>query len=203
MSARERKERDREARERLIVSAARELAETDGWDAVTTRRLAERIEYSQPVLYSHFSGKDEIVGAVALVGCLELTEAVRRAVPAEAHPRAAVRALAGAYVDYAERHPAVYDAMFSLNTGLTFATEETPEPLRMAFAALLDTLQRVAGTADAGTFTEVGWAALHGIVTLTRAGRLPAERTAERLEILTDRLTSAIAPAVPAADQDC
>jgi AcrR family transcriptional regulator len=43
----------------LIISTARELAED--WDAVTTRRLAERIEHSQPVLYSHFAGKDAIV----------------------------------------------------------------------------------------------------------------------------------------------
>jgi AcrR family transcriptional regulator len=50
--AQEHKERERAGRHRLIVSAARELAETEGWDAVTTRRLADRIEYSQPVLYS-------------------------------------------------------------------------------------------------------------------------------------------------------
>lgn len=57
MSVRERKERERANRHQLIVSTARELAESDGWDAVTTRRLAERIEYSQPVLYSHFRGR--------------------------------------------------------------------------------------------------------------------------------------------------
>ncbi|MEU4101710.1 helix-turn-helix domain-containing protein, partial [Streptomyces tanashiensis] len=66
MSVQERKQRERAERERLIVATARELAEQQGWDAVTTRRLAERIEYSQPVLYSHFRGKREIIGAVAL-----------------------------------------------------------------------------------------------------------------------------------------
>lgn len=188
MAARERKERERADRHRMIVSVARELAESEGWDAVTTRRLAERIEYSQPVLYSHFRGKDEIVGAVALEGFTELAEAVRQAVPADAKQRAAVRAMAGAYVDYAEQHPAVYDAMFTLNTGLVFATDETPEPMRAAFTVLLETLRRVAGVVDPEVFTEVGWAALHGLVMLTRAGRLPPERMAYRLEILTDRL---------------
>ncbi|MGW2857167.1 TetR family transcriptional regulator, partial [Streptomyces sp. NPDC001215] len=43
MSVQERKERERAVRERLIVATARELAEQQGWDAVTTRRLAERI----------------------------------------------------------------------------------------------------------------------------------------------------------------
>src|ERR1700742_485320 len=79
MSVQERKERERADRERLILATARELAEAEGWDAVTTRRLAERIEYSQPVLYSHFDGKDAIVRAVAIQGFEELADQLRRA----------------------------------------------------------------------------------------------------------------------------
>jgi Bacterial regulatory proteins, tetR family len=37
----------------LIITTARKLAEAEGWDAVTTRRLSSQIEYSQPVLYKH------------------------------------------------------------------------------------------------------------------------------------------------------
>ena len=47
MSVQERKQRERAERERLIVATARELAEEQGWDAVTTRRLAERIVNAQ------------------------------------------------------------------------------------------------------------------------------------------------------------
>ncbi|NEE50059.1 TetR/AcrR family transcriptional regulator, partial [Streptomyces sp. SID8455] len=105
MSVQERKERERAGRQRLIVATARELAEEQGWDAVTTRRLAERIEYSQPVLYSHFRGKREIIGAVALEGATEMAAAVRAAASAADTPRARVTALALAYLDFAERHP--------------------------------------------------------------------------------------------------
>ena len=71
MSVQDRRARERQQRERLIITTARELAEAEGWDAVTTRRLAEAIEYSQPVLYSHFKGKDAIVAAVAVEGRAE------------------------------------------------------------------------------------------------------------------------------------
>src|ERR1700733_11887891 len=128
MSVQERKERERAGRERLILATARELAEQQGWDAVTTRRLAERIEYSQPVLYSHFRGKREIIGAVALEGATEMAAAVRAATSAAHGPRARVTALARTYLDFAARNPAVYDAMFQLDGGLPFAKEETPEP---------------------------------------------------------------------------
>jgi AcrR family transcriptional regulator len=191
MSVQERKERERAERERLIVATARELAEQQGWDAVTTRRLAERIEYSQPVLYSHFRGKREIIGAVALQGATELAAAVRAATPTEDVPRARVIALARTYLDFAERNPAVYDAIFQLDGGLAFADEDTPEPLKDAFAALLESLGEVAGEGvHPGLFTEVFWAALHGLATLTRAGRLPPAEAGRRTELLVDRLAA-------------
>jgi AcrR family transcriptional regulator len=49
MAIEDRRERERAARRRLIVTTARMLAEAEGWDAVTTRRLSTEIEYSQPV----------------------------------------------------------------------------------------------------------------------------------------------------------
>ncbi|MGW7613127.1 TetR/AcrR family transcriptional regulator [Streptomyces sp. NPDC054766] len=192
MSVQERKQRERAERERLIVATARELAERQGWDAVTTRRLAERIEYSQPVLYSHFRGKREIIGAVALEGAAELAAALRAATSTVDGPRERVTALALAYLDFAERNPAVYDAIFQLDGGLAFAHEDTPEPLKDAFAALLESLGEVAGDGvHPGLFTEVFWASLHGLATLTRAGRLLPEDAAPRVELLVDRLAMA------------
>ncbi|EXG82732.1 TetR/AcrR family transcriptional regulator [Cryptosporangium arvum] len=189
MSVQERKQRERAERERLIVATARELAEQQGWDAVTTRLLAERIEYSQPVLYSHFRGKREIIGAVAIDGAIELAAAVRAAASGAHGPRARVAAVARAYLDFAAGNPAVYDAMFQLDGGLAFARDDTPEPLKDAFAALKESLDAVAGEGvDPGLFTEVFWAALHGVATLTRAGRLPPGDTARRLDLLVDRL---------------
>ncbi|MFE2553092.1 TetR/AcrR family transcriptional regulator [Streptomyces sp. NPDC059355] len=189
MSVQERKERERAGRERLILATARELAEQQGWDAVTTRRLAERIEYSQPVLYSHFRGKREIIGAVALAGAAEMAAALRAAASAADGPRARVTTLARTYLGYAERNPAVYDAMFQLDGGLAFAQEDTPEPLKDAFAALLENLGEAAGDGvHPALFTELFWASLHGLATLTRAGRLPPGDADRRVELLVDRL---------------
>ncbi|WNO76922.1 TetR/AcrR family transcriptional regulator [Streptomyces sp. AM8-1-1] len=189
MSVKERKERERAERERLIVATARELAEQQGWDAVTTRRLAERIEYSQPVLYSHFRGKREIIGAVALEGATEMAAALRAATSATDGTREQVAALARAYLDFAEHNPAVYDALFQLDGGLAYAQDDTPEPLKDAFAALLECLTEVAGdSVHPALFTEVFWAALHGLATLTRAGRLLPEDAEPRLELLLERL---------------
>ena len=136
MSLRERRDRDRARRQQLIITAARELAETEGWEGVTMRRLAERVEYSQPVLYSHFPGKGGIIDAVAVEGFAELRLILRNARQAAGSPEAALRELAEAYVGFALEHPALYDAMFTLNTELPFGRPEAPRELQAAFAEL-------------------------------------------------------------------
>ncbi|UKY50871.1 TetR/AcrR family transcriptional regulator [Streptomyces inhibens] len=186
MAIQQRRERERAQRHQLIVQAARELAETEGWGAVTTRRLAERIEYSQPVLYSHFAGKGAIVNAVALEGFAELAEATRlartkatqatqvaRTTAGEGAQHAALLAVARAYAAFARANQALYDAMFTLATDLSFGSMDSPQPLKDAFVELLAVFGPLAGTdGDPETFTEVGWSALHGLVTLDRDGRL-------------------------------
>ena len=202
MSVRERKERERAQRERLIVATARRLAETHGWDAVTTRRLADEIEYSQPVLYSHFRGMKEIMGAVALEGFAELAAALRAAVPEGPAGRETVVAIARAYADFAARNHALYDAMFSLDNGLLFADEATPAPMREGFQALLDPLVDHAHPDDPGLYAETFWAALHGLVTLTRGGRLPADRASDRFTLLANRFIPRPAGASQAPSDD-
>jgi AcrR family transcriptional regulator len=158
VSVRQRRERERAVRHELIVRTARELAESEGWDAVTTRRLSERIEYSQPVLYSHFAGKDAIVAAVAEQGFAELAGA--RAAAGTA--KEAVVAAIHTYLAFAEANPALYDAMFVLGTDLPFAQATTPAPLLAAFGQLHDVLAPLAGDRDSGVFTEVWWSTMHG-----------------------------------------
>ena len=171
MSVQDRRARERQQRERLIVATARELAETEGWDAVTTRRLAEAIQYSQPVLYSHFSGKDAIVRAVALEGFTQLAATLRDARHVARSPRPALLALARAYLEFAHTRPALYDAMFTL-AELPFAQPDTPAPLHQAFAELRQALAPFAPPRNVDTLAEVVWSALHGLATLSRSHRL-------------------------------
>jgi AcrR family transcriptional regulator len=222
MTATQRRERDRRHRHELIVRTARDLAEAEGWDAVTTRRLANRVEYSQPVLYSHFENKGAIVRAVAIEGFADLAAQLRAARVTAPSRDAAARAVAQAYLDFAAAHPALYEAMFSLPIDVRFATPgQTPQPLQDGFAQLVAVVAPhlgapgeeppAAGTepteptgaveaaeaadadaaADAGTLAELLWSSLHGLVTLTRRGRLPAERQPARLDLLLARLAGA------------
>jgi AcrR family transcriptional regulator len=190
MTTQERRERERTQRRQVIVNAARELAEAEGWESVTTRRLADRIEYSQPVLYSHFEGKDAIVSAVALEGFGELATLLHRAREVAGSPGAEPRAVAYAYMAFARDNPALYEAMFILSIDLKFAQSDTPIPLLASFIELRDALTPLAGTRDISTFTEVAWSGLHGLATLSRAGRLRPDFYEQRLDMFVDQVST-------------
>ncbi|WP_328327835.1 WHG domain-containing protein [Kribbella sp. NBC_00382] len=180
MPAEQRKAKARQERGRLIVAAARELAEAEGWEAVTTRKLADKVEYSQPVLYSHFKNMDAIAAAVALEGIEELGTLLSRA--------QGLRGLADAYLSFAAEHPALYQAMFVRPTNLTFATGDIPPSLRAAFATLRAGVTPYAKD-DAETLTELFWSSLHGLATLQAGSRLRPDHQHHRVSRLIALIT--------------
>ncbi|REK87618.1 TetR/AcrR family transcriptional regulator [Streptomyces inhibens] len=182
----ERRERERAHRHQLIITAARELAEAEGWEAVTTRRLAERVEYSQPVLYSHFNGKDAIVSAVAIDGFSELAAHLRRARLAAPEPGQTLRAVCRAYLEFATERPALYQAMFVLPTDLKFASAQTPPPLRAAFDEFVSCFRPDNDRRE--LFAEFTWSALHGMAVLSDSGRIPPDGQEERLDFLVTQI---------------
>jgi AcrR family transcriptional regulator len=189
MAIEDRRERERAARRQLIVTTARTLAEAEGWDAVTTRRLSTEIEYSQPVLYKHFAGMEQIADAIAIEGFGELADAIRAARSGGGAATGALTRIAHAYLDFARVNPAVYDAMFTRATTLRFAAEDTAPQLEAAFAELRHAVGLVADDQDADTLTEVFWAALHGLVTLSRTGRLRPGYDSDRLQLLVEQFS--------------
>lgn len=68
MGVRERQEREREAVARAILDAARELFVAEGYQNVSIRKIAEKIEYSPAAIYGYFESKDDIFLALAEEG---------------------------------------------------------------------------------------------------------------------------------------
>lgn len=186
MGITERKLRERTERESRIVAAARAIAEREGWDAVTIRRLAQEIEYSQPVLYSHFENRDAIVAAVAVEGFQEITVALQETASGSTRPRNGLEAVAAAYLAFAFGHPALYEAMFILPTNLRFAEAGTRPELRAAFEALAAVVTPFC--VDVSAVTETFWAALHGLAELERSGRIRPGARGDRIELVVQAI---------------
>jgi AcrR family transcriptional regulator len=178
----ERKGRERAERESRIVAAARAIAEREGWDAVTIRRLADEIEYSQPVLYSHFENRNAIVAAVAVEGFQEFAVALWEAANGSTEGPNALENVAMAYLAFALSRPALYEAMFILPTDLRFAEAGTRPELRAGFDALAAVVTPFC--VDVEDVTETFWAALHGLAQLEHSGRIRPGLRGERIALV-------------------
>ena len=184
MGLAERKARERGERERRITQAARRIAAAEGWSAVTIRRLANAIEYSQPVLYSHFGNRDAIVAAVAVDGFAELADRLRSVAGGHPDPEQAIRQVGAAYLAFAREQPTLYEAMFVSPTDLRFAQDGTQAELRDAFAAVQAVV--APSSVEGEVATETFWAALHGLAELERSGRIRPQARDQRIDLIAN-----------------
>ncbi|MFF3640895.1 TetR/AcrR family transcriptional regulator [Streptomyces sp. NPDC002564] len=93
-----------------ILETAGRMAETEGWRAVTIRRIATEIGYSAPVIYQHFPSKEALLHTLLERVNAELAERLRAAVdgqPAARGPHLA----AVAYLEFARTRPVLYQLM--------------------------------------------------------------------------------------------
>ena len=74
--------------------------------------------------------------------------------------------------------------MFTRADDAALRRRDTPAELNAAFAELRAAVDMVAGTRDPDTLAEVVWAALHGLITLDRSGRLRPDHRAARVDLL-------------------
>lgn len=178
--ARRRRERERADARTAILAAARDLAREDGWDAVTMRRLADRIAYSANFAYRYFSGRDDILLALVRDGFTRLRDGMAAAAAPgpvagpddgpEGAPAAAVRRAGHAYLDFALAEPDLYQVMYGLG-GVHVPTADTAVE-GQAVGDLLVALLTDAGDAAAADHVLRLWATAHGLVALLGVGRL-------------------------------
>jgi AcrR family transcriptional regulator len=151
-----------------VVTAAADIADAEGLDAVTLARIAAQLGVKSPSLYNHVAGRDGLVHGVALLGLGELAATLREAAVGRAG-RDALLATAEAYRRFVKEHPGRYAA------GAVVAPEPGDAAHRAAGAAVLDVMSGVLRAwelaDDERTHALRAFrAAVHGFATLEAAG---------------------------------
>ena len=111
MGTKERQDRERQAVTASILDAARDLFVAEGYQSVSIRKIAERIEYSPAAIYGYFASKDDIFLALAEEGFHRLDEKVRSAMKT-GDPLEDVRANWWAFYEFSQEQPAYFELMF-------------------------------------------------------------------------------------------
>jgi AcrR family transcriptional regulator len=148
-------------RAREIAAAARALLDEEGADALTMRRVADRLGIRAPSLYKHFAGKEALEAEIISQGFAESAGVFEAAVAGSADP---LGSLASAYRAFALERPHLYRLM-------------TERPLRRDLLApgveerAARPLVEAAGGDEARA--RAAWAFAHGMTILELNGRFP------------------------------
>jgi AcrR family transcriptional regulator len=174
MGVQERRERERQDLRAKILAAAQQIITTEGFAALSMRKLAERVEYSVGSIYLYFRNREEIARELTKVGFGQLLEMMSEGV-GKKDAVARLNAVAMAYVSFGLKHPETYRLIFmgdSEYMAAAFAEEDPGDPAAKAYQMLVDVagdLKReglYGGRASANEIAEMVWAGLHGIVSL-------------------------------------
>jgi AcrR family transcriptional regulator len=168
MGTKERQDRERQAVTASILSAARDLFVAEGYQSVSIRKIAERIEYSPAAIYSYFASKDDIFLTLAEEGFHRLDAKVRGAMKT-GDPLEDVRGCWWAFYQFSQDEPAYFELMF-VDRSVPRITQEWEgfEFLQGMLGNAVDAIQKAI---DAGAFPKtlspnvamhMLWAALIG-----------------------------------------
>ena len=176
-----------------LCDVAMQMFADEGYEAVTMRALAEKLDCSHALPYRYFADKREIFAAVCGLGFERFAVALDRAAAGVDGPEERLRVLARAYFRFALREPHAYRIMFELRESVSAAPPQYRVKEIRSWQVLLESVELAvqAGVlaGDPETVAHVFWAGLHGLVSLHLADKLRLGRAArDLLEPLMDAL---------------
>lgn len=176
MGVNERRAREKSETRDKILDAARELFVTEGYEGVSMRRVAEKIEYSPTAIYVHFSDKQQLFHELCQQDYARLAE-VFQSSAMSSDPIERLKQIGNTYTEFGVRYPNHYKFMFMTPHPPQQPDEEDREimgnPEVDAYAFLKWAVQQAI---DAGRFREelqdaelisqTLWASVHGVIAL-------------------------------------
>ncbi|WP_375444672.1 TetR/AcrR family transcriptional regulator [uncultured Fibrella sp.] len=171
----ERRTRQKEEVKTSILQAAWQLVLEEGWQSLSIRKIADAIEYSVPVIYSHFENKDAILLEFTKDGFRLLTEAISRERNSHQEPSQQLEAIAQAYWHFAFEHKEYYQLMFGLGIPACETVNQVAE-MKEFSDTLVSVIQQAIDsnpTAKVDAFLKFHtyWSILHGLVSIQMIDR--------------------------------
>jgi AcrR family transcriptional regulator len=186
VGVKERHEREREAVARAILDAARDLFIAEGYQNVSIRKIAEKIEYSPAAIYSYFPSKDDIFLALAEEGFRILFASDEG--ESAADPIDQIRAGFWRLYEFSKNHPEYFALMF-LDRSVPSISQDWQ---RFGFVREMKNQMaaHIQGVIDAGSFPpatdadavfKILLASIHGVAVMRLCERLAPAENADAL----------------------
>jgi AcrR family transcriptional regulator len=153
MGVQERREREKKELRQEILDAARDLFVREGFENVSMRKIAEKIEYSPTTIYLYFRDKADLMDCIVEETFARL---VRKGVHLDqtvTEPMERLQRGLRGYIEFGLKHPNHYRVTFMMQHGLT-DPDQCPRSRAMG------------ETPDTNCTAQILWAMVHGLTSL-------------------------------------
>lgn len=176
MGVTERKAREKEELKQRILDAARELFVRKGYESVSMRKIANKIEYSPATIYTYFKDKDEILDCLCEETFIKLSQEKMAAVhKMTGDPLEILKKGMETYIRFGLDHPEHYIVTFILKAPLYEKPGHYETRKAKTGKDCFDNMRRLVRrsmeegkikNADLEETSQALWAGIHGLTAL-------------------------------------
>jgi AcrR family transcriptional regulator len=159
-----------------ILDASLQIVKEEGWQALSMRKIADKIEYTAPIIYEYFSNKEAILLELTRKGYLILSRDLQEAKSKHRLPAKQLEAMWIAYWNFAFANKELYQGMFGVSTNCScemvndLIESDTPWDL---FSAVIGELMGITDMESEIICTKYYtlWSVVHGLVSINLLSR--------------------------------
>ena len=172
MGVKERRAREKDQLRRQILSAARELFVNEGYESVSMRKIAGKIEYSPTTIYLYFKDKADLLDSVCKETLLDLLNTLELLKGDKSDPVETLRKSGRVYVEFGLKYPQDYKLTFvvrpQFQKGLGLQGGSVGEKVFNYLRAIVSECirQKAFRQVDVETTGQALWSAVHGVTLL-------------------------------------
>jgi AcrR family transcriptional regulator len=189
MAIEDRKQREREQMQRLILDAAKEIFLEKGYNQTSIRNIADKIEYSPGTIYLYFTEKDDIFFALHNEAFGKLFSLFAPLAMVE-EPFERLKAMGKLYMDFAFNNKDLYDLMFIMNAPMNMLHDDCEWKMGdRVFDTLVHTLAECQAKGrfkgkELQPLAFMIWSGLHGMCAIYCRGRMGVMHGVNEKEML-------------------
>jgi len=173
MGTKERRTREKESLRQEILDAARQLFLKNGYENVSMRQIAEKIEYSPTTIYLHFQDKAELFHSICEETFGKLERELAAITKGDSDPAVCLRKGAEAYIRFGLKYPHHYQLVFLTphpykgDTGFPYTGAAGDRSFRYLLEVISQGIEQGKfRKSDPMVLAQAAWTALHGITSL-------------------------------------
>lgn len=152
-----------------ILTASLDIVKEEGWPALSMRKIADKIEYTAPIIYEYFDNKEAILKELTRMGYVKLAKQMDEAKATSADPAEQLELMWLAYWNFAFRDKELYKVMYGVEMNCAAQANcmdsKTPSKmLKEQIEIITPESKRTTEFIDMKYYTF--WSVVHGLISI-------------------------------------